>query len=118
MNKVLIVFRQGPYSNAAGQEGLDAVLAASSMNLDTEVLFIDDGVFLLNQGQNLSHSELRDYTKGFKALEDFGVEKAYVESHAMVARGLAPESLTIRVQPLDVQQVANLIRRHQQVFAF
>lgn len=119
MNKrFLYIFRHGPYGSAAGQEGLDAILIAAAMELETTVLFVEDGVFLLKLGQLSSHHQVKQYTKAFAALEDLGVDDVFVDELSMSARGIQQDDLMIPARPLDGLALSELMRKQDRVFVF
>ncbi len=115
---VLYVISSGPYSNARGQEALDAILIGASFDLDVSVLFIHDGVFQLKRGQNVRLSRLKQFTKTYKAFEDFGVEKVYIHDLSLNSRGLTDAELICAVTVLDQQGVRKLIADQTKVFTF
>ncbi len=115
---VLYVITRAAYSNSIGQEALDAVFIGASFDLNVSLLFIHDGVFQLKEGQKSSSSDLKEFTKGYKALEDFGVEQIYVDDLSMNARGLEESELMCRVTVLDNQAVRRLIANNAKVFTF
>ncbi|MFT6406946.1 MAG: tRNA 2-thiouridine synthesizing protein C [Arenicella sp.] len=116
--KVLYVISRGPYSNAHGQEALDAILIGTSFDLDVSVLFVHDGVFQLKQGQQPGQNGLKQFTKTYKALEDFGVEKVYLHDLSADARGLSDAELICAVTLLDSKGVVELIADQAKVFTF
>jgi tRNA 2-thiouridine synthesizing protein C len=116
--KVLYVITRAPYSNASGQEALDAILIGASFDLDVSVLFIHDGVFQLKQGQQSSDNGLKQFTKTYKALADFSVENIYLHDLSIVARGLDQSDLICAVTPLDSNAVGELIADQAKVFTF
>lgn len=117
MASFLYIFQASPYGCAAGQEGLDAVLAASALDLNCSVLFCDDGVYQLKIGQN-SVNGVKQYTKAFAALPDFGVEQIYVESQSLASRGLSLNDLLIEVAVLETHAVKTLIAQQDRVLVF
>ena len=119
MNKqrILYVFTTGPYTSAAGQEGLDAVMIGAAFDLEVSLLFVHDGVHQLKLGQQAGVG-LKQYTKTFKALEDFGVENIYAFDSSLLARGLSTEQLMLDVKLLDSLGVAQLIKQQHKVFTF
>lgn len=116
--KVLYMVTQAPYSNAAGQEALDAALIGASFDLDVSVLFIHDGVFQLKQGQDSSTSGLKEFTKTYKAFDDFAIEKIYTHDLSLNARGLIEPELMCAVTIISSQGVRELIADQTKVFTF
>ena len=118
MKRFLFVFSSSPYSTPAGQEGLDAALSAASLDIDVALLFTHDGVFQVKSEQGRGASQLKQYTKSFKALADFGIEETYVDGNSMQARGLGLEQIFVPARSLDVTGVASLIAACDEVFTF
>lgn len=118
MKRVLVIFTQAPYANSIAQEGLDAVLSACTMELDVTAVFIDDGVFLLKSDQRTSLIEIRQFTKGFAALADFGVEQVCVDEASLFARGLKPQDLFLNPALVNRDSLSELIRQHDLVQTF
>lgn len=121
----LYIFRAPPYSSGCGQEGLDAVLSALSFDLNVKVLFIDDGVFQIKQGQldysgatNKERGRMKQYTKAFKALSDMGVNNMYVDERSCIARGLDEKSFIVNVIALEYDAVSKLVGDSTRVFIF
>lgn len=117
-HKLLYVFTQAPYSNAAGLEALDAVLIGASFEQDVSVLFLENGVFQLLNGQNTQSTGIKQFTKTFKVLADFGVEHCYAHDLSLQARGLEQSQLMIDTQVLSSEQVRSLIAEQHRVFTF
>ena len=117
-NKVLYIVSRGPYSHASGQEALDAALIGASFDLDVSILFIHDGVFQLKRGQNSRVSGLKEFTKTYNALEDFGIDKIYSYDLSLGARGLDSSELMCEVSILDSEGVKDLIEKQTTVLTF
>jgi tRNA 2-thiouridine synthesizing protein C len=75
--KLLYVFTQSAYSNATGQEGLDAVLVGAAFEQTVSLLFLYDGIYQLKADQDMQASGIKQYTKTFQALADYDVENIY-----------------------------------------
>ena len=117
IQKLLYVFTQAPYSNSSGLEGLDATLIGAAFEQHVSVLFVYDGVFLLKDKQTPAAS-IKQFTKTFKVLEDFGVDNVYVDSLSLSARGLSQEQLICDTNAIDVSRVKRLIAKQDKVFTF
>ncbi len=121
--KYLYVITKAPYSNATGIEALDAILIGASFELDVSVLFLHDGVFQLKANQNCALSDsslpaIKQFTKTYKALEDFGVDELYVQEQSLAARGLGESDLLAPVKLVNNQSIKALIAEQDQVFTF
>lgn len=116
--KALYIFTTAPYSNAVGQEGLDAVLTGAAFDLDISVLFLHNGVFQIKKGQDNSASELKQVTKTFAALNDFGVDKLYAYDISLAAAGLSEQQLFVDVEVVKHGFIRGLIKQSTRVFTF
>lgn len=123
--KVLYVIRSGPYSNAIGVEALDAIMIGASFELDVSVLFLSDGVFQLKKDQktlvkdqNGEAPSLKQFTKAYRALSDFGVDSLYIQDLSLATRGLSASDLMVPVTIIDSPSVAQLIAEQSRVFTF
>jgi len=82
------------------------------------MLFIHDGVFQLKSDQNTPIGGLKQYTKTFRVLEDFGIEKTYVHDLSINARGLEISELISSVASIDGNGIQKLIAQQSRVFTF
>ncbi len=89
MRKIGFVFRSAPHGNAAGREGLDALLAASNYTDNIAVFFIGDGVMQLLCNQNPNQIYCRDYIAAFAMLPLCDVDEYYVCQTSLEERGLS-----------------------------
>lgn len=116
--KILYVFTKSPYSNATGQEGLDAVLMGAAFEQEVSLLFLYDGIYQLKKGQDTDLTGIKQYSKTFMALEDFEVENIYVSELCMQARSINADELSIATLSLNRDAIARLIRQQDRVFTF
>ena len=118
ISKVLYVISRAPYSNSSGVEALDAIMIGASFELDVSVLFLNDGVFQLKKGQNAAGSGLKQFTKTYRALNDFGVDSLYVQDQSLESRGLTKGDLMVSVSVIDSQAIAKLLAEQVRVLTF
>ena len=116
--KWLYVISNAPYSNAYGQEALDAILIGASFEQAVSVLFIHDGVFQIKLGQGSSASNIKEFTKTYKALADFGVQNIYVHDLSLLARGMTQDDLIIDTQGLNSTELSAMLSEQTRVFTF
>jgi len=121
--KYLYVITKAPYSSAAGVEALDAIMIGASFELDVSVLFIHDGVFQLknkqdNQESVSSSPKIKQFTKTYQALEDFGVSEILVEDQSLAARGLSAPDLIMPISVIDRLSINAMLAEQDQVFTF
>lgn len=112
---LLIVSRQAPWSGPHAREALDLALAGGAYDLPIALLFLDDGVFQLQRGQQPSAVEQKDLGANLQALPLFGVESLYACRHSLQARGLAEDTLLLPVQVLDAPGLRELLDAYDEV---
>jgi tRNA 2-thiouridine synthesizing protein C len=59
---LLVISRQAPWSGLSAREALDVVLAGGAYDLPIGLLFMDDGVLQLLQGQDAAAVQQKDLT--------------------------------------------------------
>ncbi|UVK78159.1 MAG: sulfurtransferase complex subunit TusC [Sodalis sp. Fse] len=88
MKRIAFVFTHGPHGDAAGREGLDALLATSALCEDIGVFFISDGVLLLLPDQQPSWILSRDFIATFGVLPLYAIDHLYLCADSATERGL------------------------------
>ena len=88
VKKFMFVNRKAPYGTVYALEGLEVVLITAAFDQDVALAFIDDGVYQLVKGQNTKGIEIKNFSPTYRALEDYDIEKLYVERESLEARGL------------------------------
>nr|WP_194718498.1 sulfurtransferase complex subunit TusC [Pseudomonas typographi] len=112
---MLIVSRQAPWAGPAAREALDIALAGGAFGLPLAILFLDDGVFQLQQGQAPAALEQKNLCANLQALDLFGVEAVYACQHSLHVRGLAAGTLAVEAQPLAAEAITALFNRFDEV---
>ncbi|MDY6994368.1 MAG: sulfurtransferase complex subunit TusC [Pseudomonadota bacterium] len=121
VKKFLYVNRKAPYGTIYALESLEVVLIGAAFDQDVSLAFIDDGVYQLKKDQNTSVSSgigVKDFSKTYRALEDYDVEKLYVDKTSMDERGLSTDDLIVPVQVLDKNQMSELMEQQDIIFSF
>lgn len=119
MNRVAFVFSSAPHGNAAGREGLDALLATSALTEDIGVFFIGDGVFQILAGQHPQAILMRDYIATFKVLPLYDIETFWVCAASMQERGLSAETpLVLDATLLTPDNLRDQLSQYDTVLTF
>ncbi|HEY7885436.1 MAG TPA: sulfurtransferase complex subunit TusC [Cellvibrionaceae bacterium] len=119
MKQILCISRQAPYAGNLAREALDAVLAAAIFDQTIGLLFMDDGVYQLLQGQNSEVLEQKNLGKMLSALELYGVENIYVHTPSLQNRGIMPEHLLLDdIQLLDDRLTQQLMAQQDHLLSF
>jgi len=82
------------------------------------MLFIDDGVYQLKKEQNPEGIDMKNFSKAFRALEMYDVEKLFVEQESLQERGLSEDDLLVDVEVISRDQTKALIDDQDVVLSF
>jgi tRNA 2-thiouridine synthesizing protein C len=105
----MIRWRSGANRNASGERRE----IGRSVKVST-----DDGVFQLMKGIDTKGIEVKDFSKTYRALEGYDIEKLYVDQASLDARGLTEDDLIVDVTVLSVDEMANLMAEQDVVISF
>jgi tRNA 2-thiouridine synthesizing protein C len=107
--RFMYVNRRAPHGTIYAQECLEVVLVAAAFDQDVSLVFIDDGVYQLKSNQDTRAIGTKNFTRTYAALEDFEIEKIYVEKESLQARGLTAEDLVIPVEVLSADKLSDIM---------
>ena len=116
--KFLYVNRRAPHGTVYALESLETVLIGAAFDQDVSMLFIDDGVYQLKKEQNPEGIEFKNFSKAFRALEMYDVEKLFVEQESLQERGLSEDDLLVDVEVISRDQTKALINDQDVVLSF
>ncbi|MEJ2228326.1 MAG: sulfurtransferase complex subunit TusC [Alphaproteobacteria bacterium] len=91
--KFLYINRKAPYGTIYALESLEVVLIGAAFEQDVALAFMDDGVYQLIDGQDTTGIGMKNFSKTYKALGDFEINRLYVEKESLAERGLTLENL-------------------------
>ena len=91
--KFLYLNRRAPYGTIYALESLEVVLIGAAFEQEVSLAFTDDGVYQLIAGQDTDGVGMKNFSRTYKALGDFEVNKLYVETEALAERGLTLDDL-------------------------
>jgi len=121
IKKFLYLNRKAPYGSIYALESLEVVLIGAAFEQDVSLAFIDDGVYQLKKNQQTSVSSgigVKDFSKTYRALEGYDVEKLYVDKKSMEERGLIEDDLLVPVEIFDEAQMAELMEQQDVILSF
>ena len=118
MKKFMFVNRKAPYGTIYALESLEVVLIAATFDQDCSLVFMDDGVYQLAKGQNTKALGLKNFSPTYRALEDYDIEKLYVERESLEARGLTEDDLMVPVAVLSPGELSALMASQDVVLSF
>ncbi len=109
VKRFMYVNRKAPHGTVYALEVLEMVLISAMFEQDVHVAFLDDGVFQLKKNQDPGRLEMKDFSKTYRALEGYGIEKIYVEQESLDDRGLAAADLVIPVEVIGRAAMTELM---------
>jgi tRNA 2-thiouridine synthesizing protein C len=118
VRKFMFVNRKAPYGTVYALEGLEVVLISAAFDQDVSLAFLDDGVYQLVKGQDTKAIEEKNFSPTYRALEDYDVEKLYVERESLESRGLAPADLLVDAKVVPASELAALMNATDVLISF
>lgn len=107
--KIMFIMRKAPHGSIYSYEGLETVLITAAYEQDMTMAFVGDGVFALVKGQDTSSIGIKGFIKTYGALEDYDVNKIYVDRQSMEERGLTLDDFAIPVEVKQAEEIAALM---------
>ena len=117
VKRFMYVNRRAPYGTIYALECLEVVLVAAAFNQDVSVVFLDDGVCQLKKNQDTTGIGMKNFSKTYGALDDYDVEKIYVEKESLAARGLTADDLVIPVEVLAADDLRDVMAQQDVVIS-
>ena len=116
--KFLYVNRKAPYGTIYALESLEVVLIGAAFDQDVSLVFVDDGVYQIHKDQDTGAIETKNFSKTFRALEMYDVEKLYVEKESMEARGMTEDDLNVPVEVKTSEEIGRLMEEQDVILTF
>lgn len=118
VKKFMLVNRKAPYGSIYALESLEVVLISAAFEQDVSVVFIDDGVYQLKKGMQTKAIATKNFSPTYRALEDYDIDKLYVDADSLAERGLAAEDLVTDVKVVGSAELAELMEQQDVVLSF
>lgn len=118
IKKLMYVNRRAPYGTVYALESLEVVLIGAAFEQDVSVAFMDDGVFELVKGQDGGDTGIKNFSKTYRALEMYDVEKLYVSKESLDERGLTEDDLLVDVEVKNVDEMKALMEEQEVILSF
>ena len=116
--RFLYVNRKAPYGTIYALESLEVVLIGAAFEQDVSVAFVGDGVYQLTKGQDTKGLEMKNFSPTYRALEDYDVNKLYVEEEALRTRGLSESDLVVPVELVSAQRLTEIMEGQDVILSF
>ncbi|MHB1351959.1 MAG: sulfurtransferase complex subunit TusC [Thiobacillus sp.] len=118
VKKFMFLNRKAPHGTVYALEGLEVVLITAAFDQDVSLVFTDDGIYQLMKGIDTKGIEVKDFSKTYRALEGYDIEKLYVDRFSMEARGLTEDDLIVDVNVLSDDEMKSLMDEQDVVISF
>ena len=118
VKKIMYVNRKAPYGTIYALESLEVVLIGAAFEQDVSLAFIGDGVYQLTKGQDTKALGVKNFSPAFRALDDYDVNKLYVDEASLRARGLSAEDLLVPVEVVSTERMAEIMEGQDVVLSF
>ncbi len=109
VKRFLYVNRKAPHGTIYALETLETVLIAAAFDQDVSMVFLDDGVYQIKKDWDTTNVNMKNFSKTYRALDGYDVEKLYVEKESMEARGLTEDDLIVDVEVLSAAELSDLM---------
>ncbi len=115
VRRFMYVNRRAPYGTIYALECLEVVLVAAAFDQDVSVVFVDDGIYQLKKDQDTTGIGMKNFSKTYRALDDYDVEKIYVEKESK--RGLTADDLIIPVEVVAAEKLRGIMAQQDVVIS-
>jgi tRNA 2-thiouridine synthesizing protein C len=109
VKRFLFVNRKAPYGTVYALESLEVVLISAAFDQDVSLVFMDDGVYQIVKNQETDGIKMKNFSRTYRALDGYEVEKLYVEKESLDARGLTKDDLLVDVEILSSQELGEIM---------
>lgn len=107
--------RRPPHFSSRVQEALDQMLTTAAFDQAVSVLFVDDGVLQLKQGQQPENMVLKDTSAMLLVLEMYEINNLYIEVESLTERGLTIDDSILPANLVPRSSVNDLLNQHDVV---
>ena len=114
----MFVCRQAPYGSVYAYEGLEVMLIFAAYEQEYAAAFVDDGVLDLKKDKDSAGLGMKEFSTTYRVMEDYGIEKVYVDSQSMEDRGLTADDLMIPVEVVDRDAIAKVMAEQDVILPF
>ena len=118
MEKVLIIFRKGPYGHINSLEGVRIAQGLLVLDVENDAVFIDDGVFNLIKEQNPDGIGHHSVMGALEAMHRYEIPIYAIES-SLKQRGIKPVDLDpkLEVKIITIDDLSELIKEAEATIA-
>ncbi|MGN7611795.1 sulfurtransferase complex subunit TusC [Magnetococcales bacterium HHB-1] len=104
IKKIMFTVRKAPHGTIYVYEGLEVKLIMAAYDADISVVFMDDGVYALHQGQQTNELGIKGFAATYGVLVDYEIEKVFVDKKSMEDRGMTEDDLLVIGEDEDTEE--------------
>ncbi|MGC9780203.1 MAG: DsrE family protein [Candidatus Heimdallarchaeota archaeon] len=110
MEKVIVIFRKGPYGQINSLEGIRVAQGLLVLDVETDAIFIDDGVFNLIKDQNPDGIGHHSVMGALEAMHRYDIP-IFAFENSLKQRGVKPEDLDpkLEVKIISLDEFSELL---------
>jgi tRNA 2-thiouridine synthesizing protein C len=116
MKNVLILATKVPYGTVFSVEGFLAAMAIASMDIPTDLVLIDEGIYCGLKGQKPEGIGHLPIDQAFGGATEFNI-KLYVHKESLDKYGLDKDKL-VDAELLDTQKLKTMVKEAQAIITF
>ena len=117
VKRFMYVNRRPPHGTIYALECLEVVLITAAFEQHESLVFIDDGVYQLKKDQDTTAIGTKNFSKTYRALDDYDVERIYVEKESLEARGLTIDDLIIEPEIVSTDELREIMAQQDVVYS-
>ena len=114
----LIISTQPPYSGVLPRAAIDMALTSAAFEQNVAVVFRDQAVAQLTNGQDTSVSEMKNIGKMIPALEMYDVQRVCVYAPSLSATGIESDQLLTDVEAIGQDELKAMVRKADHVMVY
>jgi tRNA 2-thiouridine synthesizing protein C len=115
---IVIQTTQAPYSTSASIDAFEAALAATNIGLQVVYIFVANGVFQLQGGQQNNAIKHKSVYKKLSALPLFDIECLFAQSSALSENMVDLAEVPLDIRTIDDHQIIELCKQAKHVLVF
>lgn len=115
---LLVVVRHAPYGSSLARTALEVALSSATFEQSVGLLFIGDGVFHLLPEQDSSAIGVRNIARLIASFPLYDLECLFADEAALTQYGLNRQELPQKLQQLDDNAMAELLKRFDHIVSF
>lgn len=127
--KIMFTVRHAPHGTIYVYEGLEVKLIMAAYDADISVVFMDDGVLAMKNGQDTRALGIKGFAATYGAMADFEITRIFVDRQSMEERGMTEADLLtigedeeteelLKPKIIDAAEIVAMMQEQHNVLSF